>query len=1277
MEKMLKQKICDAEGIKKKVSFKYLLILMFFMLSANVNLYSSELWEIFTSNNTAPGYLRFDISNDGNFFLVDNNGDIVYQDSSLYGSNRSFYKLLKNGYWSTVTIDNKVRIYNDNFSLVGQISITPNLRIDAHDIESLSNGHYLLLCTEPRVIDMSKIVEGGQTNAEVSGVVLLEVDLNSNVHWIWNSFDYLNITDVTEDIDLTQNIIDFTHANAVDEDLDGNIIVSLRHFDEIIKIDKQTHRIMWRLGGSASKNNDFEFVNDTENNFFGFSHQHAIRILPNGHLLMFDNGNLKPVQFSRAVEYELDTVNKTCRLVWDYRESPDIFYGNMGNAQRLPNGNTLINWGQGRIMEVREDHSKAFDMRLEISMPIYRAFRYKIRMDAVLRNINSTGSYNFNEGHDSTGISLIISSLTGHGLSSIEKHYYQAKGHFNDTNFSRILPYRWVFSKYGINSVNGRVKINLSGLNGVIDPRKLTIYKRDAEGNGNFVAIGTEYDQTNNEIYADFYGLGEFVIGSNAFDAPYPYSPSNGSKAISKSGSMLEWLKVSGANSYLLQIAKDSTFKNLVKDTVTNKSGNYNLWDLDDFTVYYWRVATIGSKDTSDWSEIFSFRTKIGQTLLKNPLNKQGYVGLNCNLIWNKLNGATYYNIEIARDTNFTDVVFRNEQYADTNLIVNLDEYNRTYFWRVKGYNQEETGLWSQVRNFRSILPKPVLNLPHNLETNVDINYELKWNGGVNSLHYYLIVAKDSLFKDLFHVKENIADQKYEIHSLINDTEYFWKVRSVNEYGDTSIWSDVYSFSTKLADVKLISPIDNSEFKYVNIEMSWDTVKGVNEYLLQIGYDSGFLYLYKEFKINDSTKYLLKSLDKDIVLFWRVQARNGYKYGNWSETRRIIVREDNRKLIPPVLISPENNKKNVDRDGFLLWECADEKLIFDVQLSTDNNFKSLIIDTVNIRNEFLEYENLQFGKSYYWRVRCRDSVQVSEWSDVWAFQVADSTVNNDIVNLSYPKKGSKSISTEGELIWEYNNANGNIRKFYLEISKNPDFSQIVINRVLDTNRFFYEDLAYYTKYFWRVGVEDETENIKWSDIWFFETELETVISTIKNDSLLPCSGKISWESVKGATDYSFILSSDSLINSEGVLENKIIDIKNIIVNYYEYNLEANLKYFWQVRANGDGTHSRWSNVFSFRTDEGIDVKSHNDDSFIFEISPNPFKDEIFISKKIALKSKIEIKIFNIKGQEIAKYIIGPESNDIRIICNKLSSGIYNIFIQTEDGTKLYKMVKSE
>ncbi len=257
---------------------------------------------------------------------------------------------------------------------------------DEHELRLLPNGHALLLAQDPEPVDMSKIVAGGQPYATVIGIILQELDQNKNVVFQWRSWDHFQITDATHE-DLTAATIDDVHGNAIELDGDGNILLSSRHLDEITKIDRSTGNTIWRMGG---KNNQFMFVNDS----IGYSHQHAIRRLANGNFTLFDNGNFHNPPFSRALEYQVDEVNKVATLVWQYRNNPDYVSVAMGYVQRLPNGNTLIGWGATNpsVTEVTSDGKKVFEMTLPDQVVSYRAYRYPWNVNNAIAGVPAKGT---------------------------------------------------------------------------------------------------------------------------------------------------------------------------------------------------------------------------------------------------------------------------------------------------------------------------------------------------------------------------------------------------------------------------------------------------------------------------------------------------------------------------------------------------------------------------------------------------------------------------------------------------------------------------------------------------------------------------------------------------------------------------------------------------------------------------------------------------------------------------------------------------------------------
>jgi hypothetical protein len=240
------------------------------------------------------------------------------------------------------------------------------LDTDPHELR-MRGDNYALLGIQFRTQDLRSV--GGLASASVEGFVV-EYRRPGHDPFFWNTFDHFAVTDAASDISLKGQNVDPWHANAIEIDLDGNLLVSFRNSDEISKINTVTGEITWRLGG---KNNQFTFRND---NLQGFSHQHGIRRLDNGHIILFDDGNLHSPPTSRAVEYKLDEKAKTADLVWEYRPDPPMFGTALGFAQRLPNGHTLVCFGTAQhIIEVDGGGVKRWELLInEAQRYAYRAF---------------------------------------------------------------------------------------------------------------------------------------------------------------------------------------------------------------------------------------------------------------------------------------------------------------------------------------------------------------------------------------------------------------------------------------------------------------------------------------------------------------------------------------------------------------------------------------------------------------------------------------------------------------------------------------------------------------------------------------------------------------------------------------------------------------------------------------------------------------------------------------------------------------------------------------
>jgi hypothetical protein len=223
-----------------------------------------------------------------------------------------------------------------------------------------------------RVTDITPF--GGSADASLAGHSLVRLRPDGSTEFVWSAWDHLSLTDWIEPpfpgpVDPDEP--DFDHPNALSFDRDSNYIVSWRNLGTITKLDAHTGAILWQLGGV---HNQFTFVGDP---LGGFSAQHYARILPDGHLLLYDNGERHQPAETRAAEYSLDTLAKTATLVWQYHHTPPIFTPFVGSAQRLGDGATLVGFGMaGVATEVGTDGTARWEATVQVNGA--PAFMYRV-----------------------------------------------------------------------------------------------------------------------------------------------------------------------------------------------------------------------------------------------------------------------------------------------------------------------------------------------------------------------------------------------------------------------------------------------------------------------------------------------------------------------------------------------------------------------------------------------------------------------------------------------------------------------------------------------------------------------------------------------------------------------------------------------------------------------------------------------------------------------------------------------------------------------------------
>ena len=239
-----------------------------------------------------------------------------------------------------------------------------------HDAQRLANGNTILLAHE--TVNNPAVYAGGEIEKNTK---IIEVTREKELVWEWHSDRHIEELKRLVGVKFPRPDMDWTHSNSVQvlpetpagqKDARfkaGNVIISHRRISTIAVIERETGEVVWAWGPGE------------------IEAQHQANMLPNGHILLFDNGPRRG--YSRVVE--LDPLTE--EIVWEFKDDPPPFMHAraLSGQQRLPNGNTFICAGgmaDGRLLEVTPDREVVWDFRnpwadrADGRTKVYRAYRY-------------------------------------------------------------------------------------------------------------------------------------------------------------------------------------------------------------------------------------------------------------------------------------------------------------------------------------------------------------------------------------------------------------------------------------------------------------------------------------------------------------------------------------------------------------------------------------------------------------------------------------------------------------------------------------------------------------------------------------------------------------------------------------------------------------------------------------------------------------------------------------------------------------------------------------
>lgn len=257
-------------------------------------------------------------------------------------------------------------IYNSSYTPVATVKAANGLQADLHEFQITPQGTALITAFYP--------VYWRYCNCTVFDSVVQEIDIPTGlVQFQWDSLDHVP-TKASYDRDPGRGRLwNYFHINSIQQDFDGNLLISARDTWAIYKIDHRTGRIKWTLGGKYSS---FHMERGAS---FAFQHD-ARDQTPGDHWIsLFDDGGGRPNVHtqSRALELWLSYRNHTAWVGNQSYHSPPLLADFEGNDQQLPNGRRFVGWGeQPYFTEFGKRGNVLLDGRFISPTASYRAYRF-------------------------------------------------------------------------------------------------------------------------------------------------------------------------------------------------------------------------------------------------------------------------------------------------------------------------------------------------------------------------------------------------------------------------------------------------------------------------------------------------------------------------------------------------------------------------------------------------------------------------------------------------------------------------------------------------------------------------------------------------------------------------------------------------------------------------------------------------------------------------------------------------------------------------------------
>ncbi|MEJ2053177.1 MAG: hypothetical protein P8X42_04580 [Calditrichaceae bacterium] len=486
------------------------------------------------------------------------------------------------------------------------------------------------------------------------------------------------------------------------------------------------------------------------------------------------------------------------------------------------------------------------------------------------------------------------------------------------------------------------------------------------------------------------------TTGSTTLPSPHLSFPADQAATIPVNLTF-DWQEVPAAIEYEIQVSEYPDFSTIAFEKAGIANNSVEVNDLVYYRTYYWRVRSWSGYAVSSWSGTWSFTTQREGPDLYSPNDNSSNMPTEINFSWSSVAGALNYELQISFDAEFTTTEITKNNINGTNILIDSLETDNIYYWRVRAITDDGISGWSVVYRFTTSKPGPGPIFPGYDEINVPSDVKFTWNSVMGAESYEFQVTTDYQFLTIDQSYGPVTDTTYLVDGLYHNQDYYWRVRA-NFSDGSSGWSDPCRFTTMREGPTLVSPYNGSNGLDPSVTISWNNISEAVNYHFQVSSDPEFGSPEFDYDQIYSTYYDLGDVGNSNEFYWRVRANFADGVSDWSTVWNFRTR-----LGPVTLDSPADYATDLDFPITLSWQSESVASYYLVQVSLDEGFSDVVIDTGYIYNTYCDIRRLDLNTQYFWRVAGVDNEAVGEWSDTRRFTTASypSTIHAE-TSINFP-----------------------------------------------------------------------------------------------------------------------------------------------------------------------------------------------------------------------------------------------------------------------------------